>query len=105
MYIYTHTHTHTHTYIYIYVYNQYEKRNYRRIISDVYLQMEILTAISLLALLLFIAYIIYPGTERNRLARRLERISGPRVYPVIGNIAELMVPHNRTCLQYVGHPS
>jgi hypothetical protein len=74
-------------------------------ILDVYLQMELLTVLLLLVVVLFLAYIIYPVTDRKRLARRLERISGPKVYPIIGSIMELMVPHNRTCLQYVDHPS
>jgi hypothetical protein len=63
--------------------------------------MELMTAISLVVLVVFMTYIIDPLKDRVRLVRRLGNMPGPRAYPLIGSLMELMVPYNRTCLQYL----
>lgn len=56
--------------------------------------MELMTIISLVVLVVFMTYIIYPLKDRVRLVRRLGRMPGPRAYPLIGSILEIMVPQN-----------
>jgi hypothetical protein len=61
--------------------------------------MELTTILLLAVLVLFMVSIARPVKSWVLLARRVWSVPGPRAYPLVGNLMQFMVPHNRTYLQ------